>query len=134
MRRAGRVVADGRQAPDEYRASVPDPREERGSVLHVQLQVLGCVGLRPLDRLVECLDQFDPHVLVPVDERADRGRQVAIVRQEERLAVRAVLCLGEQVGRDPLRARGSVRDHDDLAWARGQVDPNTARRRGSLPP
>ena len=127
VRGARRVVADHRGATDEDRAGIPDARDERARVGDVQLEVLGRVGLRPRERLVERLDALDAHV-APAGDRGCHGRgELRIGREEQRVAVRAVLGLGEEVRRDATGVGGRVGDHDDLARAGGQIDPHATR-------
>ena len=59
--------------------------------------------------------------------RGERG----VVGEQQRVAVLAVLGLGEQIGRDELGRRRRVGDHDDLARPGRKVDPRRGSRRGA---
>ena len=106
MRRSRRVVPDHRRGADEDRPGA-EPRQERLRVGDPQLEVLGRVLLRELDRAFEARDVANGHVLAaPTSERTAADRPGSRLSRD-RLAVRPVLRLRQQVGRTPLGARGA---------------------------
>ena len=89
--------------------------------------MLGRVGLRARERLVERRDQLHCDVRRDRQRAPRRTSRARRVREEQRLAVLSVLGLGEQIRRDGGRRGRGIRDHDDLARPGRQVDAHTTR-------
>ena len=85
--------------------------------------MLGRVRLGQLQRLSERVDVADRDVLVPCDESADGRAQLAVEAEQDRLALGAVLSLGQQVGGAASRGCRPVGDQDDLARPGGRSIP-----------
>ena len=90
--------------------------------------MLGRVRLGAGERLVERGDELDADVPRGRDtSSATASASSWCVGEQDRLAVVAVLGLGEEVGGDAGGVGAGVGDRDDLARAGGQVDPDAAR-------
>ena len=143
--RAGRVVAGRFRRPRARRrgrAGVADARDGRLERLDIDRQVFGAVVVDEGDRGVEVRREDDPAVL---GERALRGcrggravarrastsastasANAAIGRHEDGRRVRAVLGLGDEVGRDDVGSRRRVGQDEAFGRAGGQVDADLA--------
>ena len=89
--------------------------------------MLGGVGLRPRERLVERRDPLHSDVRRAGHEPLDGPRELGAVREEQCVAVLSVLGLGEQIRGDGVRRGRGIRDHHDLARPGRQVDAHTTR-------
>ena len=102
-----------------------------------QLEVLGRVVVRARDRLVAGDATSSIRDAGRSRGAATASASSALVGHQDRLAVGAVLGLGEQVGGARGRVGGLVGDHEHLARPGGQVDRDAARdeqlRRGHPP-
>ena len=140
---AGRVVAGrfGRPRADEHRARVADAGDRRLERLDVDRQVFGGVGVDERDRGVERRRDDDPAVVAQggredvaagglgelVDDgRFDRVGEGCVRGDEDRRGVRAVLGLGDEVGRDTDRVRGRRGEDHALRRPGREVDADLA--------
>ena len=134
VRRAGGVVADDGRAADEHRAGVAHPREQRLGIADVQLEVLGRERLGARQRLSERSNRLHRDVVISSNKRSDGVGQRGIGAEQERLAVGAVLGLGEQVGGAGLRDRRSRRRSRRPRSGRRAGRSRRGSRRGASPP
>ena len=127
VRRAGRVVPDDGGRPTK---TVPALRIAASSGSGSSRQSSRCSGAYSSERASASSRDATSRtetLSCPATRPRNRDRELAIEAQEESLAVRSVLGLGEQVGGAAGGVGRGVGDHDDLARAR----PAGRSRRGS---
>jgi hypothetical protein len=137
------AVGDVGLLAEEQRAVVGEPLQEPAGVFrqHLDMLVGRLVGLG--DRLFEVVDQQDLATIAPRDARHLGGRQhgklaLDLGRQgfgqpaaggdQHGGRGRPVLGLAQKVGRDHLRVRAVVGDHQDLGRAGQKVDADPAEQ------
>ena len=137
--RARRVVAERRRAalPDEHAARDSRPGGGLVGALEGELEVLGGHRVRERQRRLEPAggDQGERRLGDAGPLRRELGDQLrypveerGVRRGHDQRAVGAVLGLRAEVERDPIRVRGPVGDHHQLAGPSDPVDPDLRPR------